>query len=341
MIAHRRQRDSRGFTLVELLVVIAIIGTLIAILLPAVQSAREAARRVTCDNNLKQLGLACLNFYSAQGCFPSGADSKQYTAAPTTPWTFYRWGALAHLTPYLEETNAYKALDLTVPLYGSNFEVTPQNTAGVALIVPEFLCPSDVQQAVEATWGPTNYSACAGSGTGGGTPNQTDGIFYVNSQTRTTQITAGASKTALFSESILGRPSGTTEPTAAAADSQLDYHFAGTSPLTDALCAAASLVNYTDPRGFAWVSGEYRCGMYNHYYPPNAPKCDCIGVVLIGTAETEFAAYGWRTARSRHTGGVNLGLADGSVHFVTDTVNASIWQAVSMRTGNGMSVSLP
>lgn len=341
MTATHRQHEPRGFTLIELLIVVAIIGALVALLLPAVQSAREAARRVSCDNNLKQLGLACQNFYGAQQCFPSGADSKPYPAAPTSPYTFYRWGVLAHIAPYLEETTAYNALNLSIPLYGPNLAVTPQNAAGVAATVPLFFCPSDVQRVVEANWGPTNYAACGGSGAGGGTPIQTDGIFFVNSQTRMSQISAGASKTALLAESVLGRPYGTTPPAAAQADPQIDYKYVGTAPLTTSLCASATALNYTDPRGYAWVSGEYRCGMYNHFYTPNSLQCDCMGVVIIGTLSTEFTAYGWRAARSRHPGGVNIGLADGSVHFVTDLIDPTIWQSISMRAGNGASVSLP
>ncbi len=82
-----------GFTLVELLVVIAIVGILITLLLPAVQAARESARRTQCTNNVKQIGLAAQNFYAARGFFPSGWDARSYAAQPATPWSFYRWGA--------------------------------------------------------------------------------------------------------------------------------------------------------------------------------------------------------------------------------------------------------
>src|SRR5215212_3523541 len=95
-----------GFTLVELLVVIAIIGVLIAVLLPAIQAARESARRTSCINNLKQIGVAANNFHNNYRAFPVGAESKEWPALQFNPWTFYRWSSLAHLTPFLEETNA-------------------------------------------------------------------------------------------------------------------------------------------------------------------------------------------------------------------------------------------
>jgi prepilin-type N-terminal cleavage/methylation domain-containing protein/prepilin-type processing-associated H-X9-DG protein len=332
-----RPSKLRGFTLIELLTVIAIVGVLIALLLPAVQAAREAARRMSCASNLKQLGIAAQNYYSAQQTFPTGADSKEYPTVPTTPWTFYRWSALAHLTPYLEETNVYKAINLNIPMYSSSLALSPQNAPGVALLVPLFLCPSDVGRAPEAGYGPTNYAACAGSGIGGGTPINTDGIFYVNSQTRMGQITAGTSKTALMSESILGRFSTAGPPW----DVRLDYKFVLFSPLVDGLSAASTLANISDPRGFSWADGEFRCGLYNHYLPPNSPQFDCLGVSTGGGVQVQFTPFGWRAARSQHLGGVNMALADGSVHFVPDNVDTTVWQAISMCAGNGSATSLP
>jgi prepilin-type N-terminal cleavage/methylation domain-containing protein/prepilin-type processing-associated H-X9-DG protein len=331
------RRGHGGFTLIELLVVIAVIGILVGLLLPAIQAARESARRMSCLNNLKQLGVASHNFYSARQCFPTGADAKAYPAAPTNAWTFYRWSTLAHLTPFVEESTVYKSLDLSVPLYGTNFAVTPQNAAGVAMVIPLFLCPSDQQQALEPAFGPTNYAACSGSGVNGGTPVKTDGVFYVNSKTRTAEITGGTSKTALMSESILGRNSASAAP----ADPRLDYSFALAAPLTAAMCTNSHTWNLSDPRGFAWADGEYRCGLYNHTYPPNHLQTDCIGVVLGGGPQFEYTPFGWRAARSRHPGGVNVLFADGSARFIDDTVDLSIWQAVSTRSGKGGSASLP
>ena len=322
----------RGFTIVELLVVIAILGLLLALLMPAVQMAREAGRRMSCASNLRQLGTASHSFYEARGHFPTGAEAKQYPAVPANPYTFYRWSALAHLTPYLEQTVAYNTLQLKLPLYGPNLSVTPENLAGVALVVPLFLCPSDRGEVVGDGFGPTNYAACTGSGLGGGSPLDADGVFYVNSATRTADIPDGTSHTAFMSESTLGDgPESTSDPTLVEVDTA--YKFSMIAPLTDALCANARRWNVTNRRGFAWASGELRCALYNHYYPPNYAGFDCIGVRLSGGPEVVYTPYGWRAARSRHPSGVNVLFADGSVRFARNEIDLAVWTAAATRRG--------
>jgi prepilin-type N-terminal cleavage/methylation domain-containing protein/prepilin-type processing-associated H-X9-DG protein len=320
-----------AFTLVELLVVIAIIGLLVGLLLPAVQAARESGRRTSCINNLRQLGIAAQNFHSARGAFPVGSEAQAYPGHPSHPWTFYRWSALAHLTPYLEESNAYNALDLDLPMYDLNYEVSTANKPGVALVVPLFLCPSDVGRVVSPGYGPSNYAACAGSGAGGGTPQKTDGVFYVNSRTKLNQIEDGSSHTVLFSESVLGN----VKLSPLQKDYWHDYKFLLLPgvPLTDALCNGATQWNNADPRGFSWSNGEYRTTLYNHYYTPNQAAFDCVGSQLFGSPDFKFTPFGWRAARSRHVGGVNVLLADGSVQFIVDQIDRTAWLALSTRKG--------
>jgi prepilin-type N-terminal cleavage/methylation domain-containing protein/prepilin-type processing-associated H-X9-DG protein len=324
----RRMRDAAGFTLVELLVVIAIIGVLVALLIPAIQASRAAASRAACANNMRQVTLAAQNYVAARGNFPNGSVAKEYPAAPFTAWTLYRWSALAELTPFLENTAAYNALDLSVPLYGATFKVLPVNVEPVKIVVAEFLCPSDIHMAVSADFGPTNYAMNAGSGAGGGTPRDTDGVCYMNSQVTPAKITDGLSKTALASESVLGQP----QP-GPAHDPRTEYKFAFASPLSDAICAGANQWNMSDPRGFAWVNGEFRCAMYNHYYTPNSATPDCLGVQIGGGVQLQFTPYGWRTARSNHPGGVNVTMADGSQRFVEDEVDTGVWKAMSTVDG--------
>ncbi|MGI9456790.1 MAG: DUF1559 domain-containing protein [Aeoliella sp.] len=319
----------RGFTLVELLVVIAIIGALLALLLPAVQSARSSARNMSCKNNLKQLGIAAQNHLASRQYFPAGTVARETPGAPRTPWTFYRWSALAELTPYLEYAAVHDALDLSVPLYNAALGVNQENIQLVQTVVPEFLCPSDEGSTTNTDFGPTNYAFCTGSGIAGGAPHETDGICFENSRTTTAQIVDGLSHTALASESLLGQPVGA----AATHDAQLEYKFLLSAPLTTARCQGTQLWNMNDPRGFAWVNGEYRCALYNHRMPPNAQAPDCMGVVLLGDPRVRFRPYGWRAARSRHLGGANLLLADGAVRFTDEAIDESLWRALSTIAG--------
>ncbi len=339
---------SRGFTLVELLVVIAIIGVLVALLLPAIQSSREAARRTQCINNMKQLGVALQNYAATKKHFPPGLLAKTYAEEPTHPQTFYRWSSLAHLLPYMENQAVRDLLDLSLPLYmpGAGYPISERNKLGVAQVLPEFLCASDLGQPVKAEWGPTNYMACAGSGAGGGTPFDTDGVFYVNSATTFAKIGDGSSHTIAMSESLLGEETQLDQASAfTGVTPERNYKFtlgfSAVPDLTEARCDATQSYNSTvgngnDPRGFAWCSGEYRCASYNHFYPPNAAKFDCITSVTMDPTippQRLYSAYGWRTARSAHPGGVNAVYADGSTHFIGDGIDLAVWRALSTMAG--------
>jgi prepilin-type N-terminal cleavage/methylation domain-containing protein/prepilin-type processing-associated H-X9-DG protein len=341
-------RKNSAFTLVELLVVIAIIGALVALLLPAVQSARESARRTQCVNNLKQLGTALANHDSAVKHLPAASVSKEYPSDPSHPYSFYRWSALAQLLPYLENQNLHDLLDLSLPLYmpGSGYPIAERNKPGVAQTVAGFLCPSDGGSRVKEGMGSTNYAVCTGSGVGGGTPFDTDGIFYVNSATTYGDIRDGSSNTVAASESLLGVDTPRTGGgvfTGATPEHSYKFvlSFAGKPDLTDTACTASASYNSTDatgndPRGFAWCSGEYRSASYNHYYPPNARQFDCITSATADPTPPParpilYSAYGWKTARSAHPGSVNCLFADGSVRAVRDDVDLAIWKGLSTR----------
>jgi prepilin-type N-terminal cleavage/methylation domain-containing protein/prepilin-type processing-associated H-X9-DG protein len=326
----------RGVTLVELLVVVAILGTLVAVLIPAGQTAREAARRTSCTNNLRQIALAAGIHETARGRYPIGAESRQWEERPDFPHQFFRWSLLAHLAPYYEEERLLRGLDLSVPLYiGLGPEaIAPQNKPIVKLTVPLFLCPADRMTAVSELFGPTNYAGCAGSGAGGGTPFDADGLFFINSRIRPKDVTDGLSKTVAFAESPLGGGP-VAGRTAAGIDAATGYGFVFAAPLTDAACSRPFYYNFTDLRGFSWANGEYRTTLYNHARRPNDPALDCLAA-LMSTADLSrmYAGYGWRAARSRHPGGVNVALADGAVRFVEDGVDPAVWKAAATRAGS-------
>ncbi len=246
----------------------------------------------------------------------------------------------------MEQASAVNLLELTVPLYSyPSLSVSPQNSSAVQVVVPDFLCPSDHGQAVSLNplFGPTNYAACAGSGGTGsyagspGSPLPTDGIFGINSQVRTKQVQDGTSKTALFSETRMAPAPGSS--VSIAHDPQTQYVFILAAPLTDAKCAASSnwSQNTLYPTGFAWVSGEFRCTLYNHHNLPNSQTPDCMGEFSGGGSYTgvQYALidYGWRAARSLHPGGINLALADGSVQFIANEIDLPTWQALSTMAG--------
>ena len=321
-----------AFSLVELLVVIAIIGVMTGVLLPAVQQAREASRRSECSNRLRQIGLALHNYESARGHLPSGSVAKALAEDPSQPHTFFRWSALAQAMPYMERGTIFGELNLDAPLYTSGFLISRENAATVKLVVPNFLCPSDRGDRVDEAFGPTNYAVCAGTGAEGGTPFEADGVFYINSGTRFGDLSDGASNTAMIAEGVLGEDPPPLTPRTGA-NPQLVYAFGRTAPLTTAGCEQSALWNLSDPPGFAWANGEFRSAMYNHWTTPNSREFDCVAAVTLGPVEVKYAAYGWRTARSQHPGGVNVGMGDGSTRLVADGVAMEVWRAMATRSG--------
>ena len=328
-------RGSRAaFTLIELLVVIAIIAVLVGLLLPAVQKVREAAARMKCQNNLKQLGLAFMNHESGLGYFPPGYEQKggQDPALAAAPFRF-RWSAIARLTPYLEQTAIYNACELENSLYQNDGSVTNSkgNQLAVKQLVPILLCPSDEGRATDPNFGPGNYNVCVGSGRNGAarTVNPAvavpapDGAFYNGSRTRIAEITDGTSNTALAAESVVGPNTGvlTTAPADPKTRPLVYAWLQKAAPMSAAECGSAP--QYKTDRNTRWADGDAYETLYDHGLTPNSKTVDCIST---------FA--NWKAARSRHAGGVNLLRFDGGVRFVADGVDPVIWGNLGSRAGN-------
>lgn len=358
---HDYTRAKRAaFTLIELLVVIAIIGVMVGLLLPAVQAAREAARRMSCGNNLKQLGLAIHNYESAFKLLPrAGTLDKDFSVQ-------------ARMLPLIEQSGLYEALDFGDVAFTGNFSAkvpNPRFAKAFAIPVPTFLCPSDPAPAttlvsVSGTtyaYGGLNYMASFGSGTDQNTDFRwhTDGAFDAVGKTGFNAFLDGTATTVLMSETV--RSDGPDKTLPAGQKPPFPYPFTlnGSSGLSSGLNAVqgllvtgspwASFANgsgmVTNPdtsalwqtftnwrggsspalrgRGTSWAFTGGINSMTNGYHSPNN---------LIPDLVTHFTGY--FAPRSYHTGGAHVLTGDASVHFLTDSTDTALHRALHSRNGH-------
>jgi prepilin-type N-terminal cleavage/methylation domain-containing protein/prepilin-type processing-associated H-X9-DG protein len=327
----------RGFTLVELLVVIAIIGVLVALLLPAVQAAREAARRSQCQNNLRQIALSLHNYESTFGVFPPGDCSVNRGAGDIPQASTH-----AFILPFLEGGNSYNTFDFNFQVNGNN-----ANSQARVQVIKTYHCPSDpagakinsVSSLVTAS--SANYMQCLGSTAvqrpiAPLVPTAYHGMFYTQSAIRFAQIADGSSNTAMFSEIKKG-PNGPGATAMVSAgdprDFQVATNYASTFTAAEELITPAGCENRATSawlyRGLQYYRGLIVATYYTHTLTPNARLRDCI---------MSSAIEGHAAARSYHPNAVNVAMADGSVRTATSNVDANVWRAVGT-TNNGETVT--
>jgi prepilin-type processing-associated H-X9-DG protein len=317
---HRRV----AFTLVELLVVIAIIATLIGLVLPAVQKVRAAAARASCQNNLKQLGLALHNYESSYGRFPPACTLQ--IGVPSDSWSVQ-----ARLLPYVEQGNLQGMIDFT-----ASYSAQPQVTqTRVKLLI----CPGEVNDRPSTvgalTYQPTNYAANFGTWFVYDPTTQRvgDSAFGVNQAVRAADVSDGLSATLGLAEVKAHQPllhDGGTPGTAGVP-----------VPATPADCLTYGGTFDADLAHTQWVNGMMvQTGMTTTFGPNTAmPYAGGSGLAdadfmssRLGLSATRLS-YGAVNARSYHVDGVNAVFLDGSVRFVPDRVSLDVWRALGSRAG--------
>ena len=327
-----------AFTLVELLVVIAIIGILVGLLLPAVQAAREAARRMSCQNNIKQVILACHNYESAM---------KQLPPAWTKPaMTGDGWSAQARILPFLEAISLAQAIDFSGGYKGSKIRVDGIDRPIASYRVPTYLCPSETNDRLrtgangEAIHYPISYAYSAGKWFVYDSENRNgqnvgEGMFTPDRGRKFRDCLDGLANTLAFAEVKAWSPY--------LRDSAITGNMT-TPSMESQICGYGGSLK-TQTKHTEWVDGRVHQTGFTTTFTPNK-KIICLNnlgneydVDFTNFREGKSATspvprtYAAVTSRSYHTGGVTVALLDGSVRFITDSIDRDLWQGMSTRNG--------
>ncbi|MBI1348684.1 DUF1559 domain-containing protein [bacterium] len=324
-----RSAQRLGFTLIELLVVIAIIAILIALLLPAVQQAREAARRTQCRNNMKQIGLALHNYMSTYNESMPNAGGAYSSGYPNDH------SPLARLLPYADQANLQSLVDFSIIMgHPALVDLPVSLRPAAATVVPMFLCPSDPAPSVVSLtyvstpvqYAGTNYGMNQSDGTST-TPTQVhpinpgNGLCWVGSNSKLRDVTDGSSNTLAFAESTRG--DGTRSTNANPITKPLLYRALGGSDVYANYNSNSGYTDWDSRRFNCWLRGSIPEGpVMNGYLRPNDAKPDFV----IGSSKLT-------AARSYHTGGVTILLCDGSVRFISENIDLQAYRGLWTRSG--------
>jgi prepilin-type N-terminal cleavage/methylation domain-containing protein len=331
----RTMNRRKAFTLIELLVVIAIIAILIALLLPAVQQAREAARRTQCKNHLKQVGLALHNYLDAHSVFP-----PSYCVVPGVTTTVGgQWSVVARILPYLDQANRQNLIHWNVA-YSTQLNVATTR-------VPPYLCPSDPNDMVRINTStgvprdyPANYVVNFGTWkiydpvTGSGS----DGAFFPNSKMQPAHFTDGMSNTLCASEAKAFTPYVRNTTTDLGATVPTDASFAAAFT-GDGCCIGASTQFNTGHT--EWADGLCQQSGFTTTFTPNTKIPYTVSgtvhdIDIISWREGTHATrvqYAAMPARSYHEGIVHVLLMDGSGRAVSESIDGGVWKALGTRAG--------
>jgi prepilin-type N-terminal cleavage/methylation domain-containing protein len=331
----------RAFTLIELLVVIAIIAVLIALLLPAVQSAREAARRIQCINNLKQLGLAFHNYESSIGAFPPSMCAAGF--GNTVTW-INGWSALARVLPYSEQGNLFNTANFAL------WKEDPQNSTTISQNVSFLICPSEVNPQVSThdygLAGVNNYGVNQGDWFvwGGFNGPQNRSAFGMNRSRRIAEFTDGTSHTLLAAEVKTYQPSSNCRTTALPSvnnPNNIPSPYANPFTVAPEYDNGACMTQNQFEFHTEWSDGNAHAAGFTTAWPPNKAIVPPPGSLYAGmdldlnglNEELGGPTFAAINSRSYHPGGVDVLLADGSAKFVKSTVDGMVWRALGTVAG--------
>jgi len=309
--------------------------------LPAVQSAREAARRSQCINNLKQIGLALMNYESAHGAFPWNQNTYNNIFPNQPPGGDYgnSFSALALMLPFMEQTPVHNTLNFSFGFNefgGQNGLDDPIQGTGIKTTIASFICPSDNGK------GRNSYRASNGTNWDWWSRESGAGPMTRGNDSKISNVVDGTSNTIAFAERSRGDGDGSKYnpgdvyvgvPGSAwglptyVIQNPADQAVIVNSVIPDCTAAAKAGTGTWDWGGYYWAAGDYPGAKMNFVLGPNSKTPDCSPWGGVG------AGIGFYSARSRHSGGVNVGLTDGSVRFIKDSIALPIWYALATRSG--------